>query len=729
MHNNAGSTIMKILFVLKAVLLTVLVVLLPYDLITAASQPGILWTFLVILFLGLSLALIYYHWPYVVATKALYEDTEKVEPRLFNASIAFTQVPDEQMLKLEKSGAQLEGVSHRRFRLAWKSFLRAWGNSCAGDPMAGQSTVSPADFFTAETILGWHSGTLRKALPGIFTAVGLLGTFIGIAMGLTDIALQESDEDLRQSINTLLGGMSTAFLTSIMGITYSVLLQFAFRTAEHKFKAELNNFLAEITRVIRFEEPHQTLIRVAQANENFGHSAVQIQDTAEQIRGSIQYLGSDMANALEPHLERHIGVPIRKLHAEFDLYRKEAVERIVEVFRKTLRTAIGNELNSFSQSIREASYQWGNASVELQRLFDRIVKVSDAQVTLLDRTTQVSTVFERGMDAITAATRAIESVGESASQTMEATRDTLGVARALSKETRQILEVQEKLSDVIQRSIDAQTSLIEEVKSIFGRLATDLGGQVTEFQTVSVQKIREIFHDFDSEMAQVVDHLGGTLSELRTVTEDLPTLVSSLRESIQGLVDAGHIQQNTLEEKMREVGITLARIVEQVEPARGEVRDLERMLDKLSGEINLHKEAFATSAQSTQSAMYKMISALEEEGIRSNNRSRDASGVRMPETGNMPGAAKVRLAGAQTAVAAGQLDRSSQQTGRPSEDYGDPIGVDGRPRSTGAAAEAAIRHTGPNSAPGTDDKDVNRRKVSAKGSLFGGVRKWFGRNR
>ena len=95
---------MKILFVLKEVLLTVLVVLLPYDLITAASQPRILWTFLVILFLGLSFALIYYHWPYVAAIKALYEDMEKVEPRLFNASIAFMQAPDEQMLKRKKIG-------------------------------------------------------------------------------------------------------------------------------------------------------------------------------------------------------------------------------------------------------------------------------------------------------------------------------------------------------------------------------------------------------------------------------------------------------------------------------------------------------------------------------------------------------------------------------------------------------------------------------------------------
>ena len=57
------------------------------------------------------------------------------------------------------------------------------------------------------------------SIPSVFTTLGVLGTFIGIFLGLMNFNV----EKITESIPTLLGGLKTAFLTSIIGIILSLI--------------------------------------------------------------------------------------------------------------------------------------------------------------------------------------------------------------------------------------------------------------------------------------------------------------------------------------------------------------------------------------------------------------------------------------------------------------------------------------------------------------------------
>lgn len=54
-----------------------------------------------------------------------------------------------------------------------------------------------------------------QVLPTLLTSSGVLGTFIGIYIGLYSFNVQ----DIEGSITELLGGLKGAFITSILGIT------------------------------------------------------------------------------------------------------------------------------------------------------------------------------------------------------------------------------------------------------------------------------------------------------------------------------------------------------------------------------------------------------------------------------------------------------------------------------------------------------------------------------
>ena len=56
-------------------------------------------------------------------------------------------------------------------------------------------------------------------IPSMFTTIGILGTFGGIAYGLWFF----NPEDIEKSIPTLLQGLKTAFFASIAGIALSII--------------------------------------------------------------------------------------------------------------------------------------------------------------------------------------------------------------------------------------------------------------------------------------------------------------------------------------------------------------------------------------------------------------------------------------------------------------------------------------------------------------------------
>ena len=58
-----------------------------------------------------------------------------------------------------------------------------------------------------------------------FTSIGILGTFVGLVWGLKDF--QPSDyEAMTSSVSSLVDGIKVAFLTSIYGIAFSIVLYF-----------------------------------------------------------------------------------------------------------------------------------------------------------------------------------------------------------------------------------------------------------------------------------------------------------------------------------------------------------------------------------------------------------------------------------------------------------------------------------------------------------------------
>lgn len=86
-----------------------------------------------------------------------------------------------------------------------------------------------------------------KSVPAILTTIGILGTFVGITIGLNGLTDFGSDSSaLVEQASTLIGGLGTAFVTSIvgMGTSFIFMVLFSWNVSNtKKAKDDLINFV------------------------------------------------------------------------------------------------------------------------------------------------------------------------------------------------------------------------------------------------------------------------------------------------------------------------------------------------------------------------------------------------------------------------------------------------------------------------------------------------------
>ena len=91
-------------------------------------------------------------------------------------------------------------------------------------------------------IRSWRGVVLQIA--GIMTALGLLGTFLGLVMGISTVEFHTAEATM-ESIENLLKGIGTAFYTSIVGVILSILFNITYRLIWNYTLREMGLFIEQ----------------------------------------------------------------------------------------------------------------------------------------------------------------------------------------------------------------------------------------------------------------------------------------------------------------------------------------------------------------------------------------------------------------------------------------------------------------------------------------------------
>ncbi len=105
------------------------------------------------------------------------------------------------------------------------------------------------DYINEESIAirSWNSVVAQ--VPGTLTGIGVLGTFIGLLMGIGQVGFTSTEAAL-QSVQELLAGINVAFFTSIAGIILSILFNILYRTIWNITTREMYLYLDEFHKYV-----------------------------------------------------------------------------------------------------------------------------------------------------------------------------------------------------------------------------------------------------------------------------------------------------------------------------------------------------------------------------------------------------------------------------------------------------------------------------------------------
>ena len=144
------------------------------------------------------------------------------------------------------------GKEHRRGRAAHLAGGALFGQIAAQRVAAVSAQCRTAGYarhslryariFNEETVVEKPGhAQLAELIPGLLTSLGILGTFIGLMQGLTNVDFSNAEGTI-QSIPQLLSGMRFAFATSVAGISCSLLFNMFNRMSAGRAVRALDNF-------------------------------------------------------------------------------------------------------------------------------------------------------------------------------------------------------------------------------------------------------------------------------------------------------------------------------------------------------------------------------------------------------------------------------------------------------------------------------------------------------
>ncbi len=220
------------------------------------------------------------------------------------------------------------------------------------------------EFINEDIVADTLHRNLVNQVPGALTGLGILGTFIGLSMGLQSFATGSAAE-ITGSIAPLMGGIKVAFHTSIYGMVFSLVFNYV---SKRKFEETENAIRTFLEVYGNYVLPNAEIDGM---NLLIDVEYKQTEAIRNMADGISDQLASAMAKLLEPQFDR------------FD----RTISDFASAARKDQLEALGTIVNGF---LAEMNHSLGNAFSQLSYTIDqtfRVQKQATEQIkTLLDGT-------------------------------------------------------------------------------------------------------------------------------------------------------------------------------------------------------------------------------------------------------------------------------------------------------------------------------------------------------
>ena len=405
---------------------------------------------------------------------------------------------------------------------------------------------------------------LLDTASGTLVGLGLLGTFFGLTIGIKDFD-STSTQTIQKSIEMLLGGMGTAFLTSLVGMFLSMVYTFfdkfwRNRLSKHIYvltkkldslyyiddrtldnlneEALAKSISVSIRDVVQNEirSVVDTLNNKLTYKNNEGETILLgnaireiLTENIEQSK-ALKSFSTDLAlelnNGFDETLSRQMQQKILPLMENVDTTTKAIVEHIDKMAEQVSSPAtemiqrVVDELkNSMTSIIAEFNTGLsGSATNELENLAAQLGTAAQSMADFPNNMANISATLQVTIEEVKSAVSEISNTSANANSTaMQQMQEQITFATGAISNA--ISEVRDVMGSITQSSQQQSNEMVNKLAVATEQMGTFLNGTITRLSTSVQESIENITTDVNNKQADLIALQEDTTAQTRKLLE------------------------------------------------------------------------------------------------------------------------------------------------------------------------------------------------------------------
>lgn len=523
-------------------------------------------------------------------------------------------------------------MGDRRLAHLWAEYqesLHMQREECDGQMqvIAVRSTITADAYFNGQFVVDSRLHTeFFKHLPGIFTGLGIIGTFTGLIEGLRRFQVSENAATVRTSLETLMHAVGEAFLISAAAITAAMAVTFL----EKLLLAALYRKTEAIAHAVdaRFEAGagEEYLSRIVNASEASASQSKILKDALVKELGDIlreltasqlstgQQLHAQLAQRIEDSSNRQVAAA------------RADNQQLGDVIAGSIERSLKEPLNKIAGSVQTAS---GDQSATAVKMLNDIMvsfsqRLSDLFGGQINGINELNQQTTRGMqDAVASLNALVGKLEESGRKTTD------DMAAQMAASIRAMEERQASINTQTQEFVDQIRQLVQssqaETQQKLQATLDSIGQRMTSILTKLSESQTRVFEDNRAREQSMVERTSTVVSTMtgsvetavkeisaasRTMAQSVSTLTAATASTVDKM-SAGANRLDTAATNFAAAGDRVTAVMGQATTVSGKLTELSGALTTSSGALQDALRDYKTQRDSVSTLLAEVRSTVE----------------------------------------------------------------------------------------------------------------------
>lgn len=433
---------------------------------------------------------------------------------------------------LQKANA----LDDRDVRLLWSEFDESL--VITEDQKKIFNTLDASYFFNAKTLaVGLTGSRLLAAVPSFLVALGVLGTFVGLTIGLSGLdGTSDEVETLKSGINELISGATVAFMTSVWGVFFSLVLNFIEKLVEGSALNKISKLQQRIDGLYQHIPAEQSLLNIAEYSKESKHALQELHERiGDRLQETLSGMSDAMQHAVTDALNTVMAPAIQALVNNSSEQSSQVLTALVEQFMSGMASAGREQSGQMQQAAADVNTAVSNIGERLELLFTNL---SGQQSQQLELAREQSAVFSSQLQQLASTADAKQEQLELRfGQLMSSLSSQIEAQLAATQsydEQRQAVFTQQ-----INESRSSQTALLEQLSLTVSKQVQSMNEVGSERDKSFENIVSNVMAKLDAQLASQIDAAEGReQGRQQRFNEQLEAVAEQQQELLMGMASA-----------------------------------------------------------------------------------------------------------------------------------------------------------------------------------------------